>query len=99
MSQEEIQRIIDALDDNSFIIRADIHGAKLFARLRGASTFQIGKMLGGAARSLDEQMAALLGLIKDKAGEPGLADFNEGFQAGRTDAPMEMQQTIREVPR
>lgn len=92
-------KICEALDDNSFVIFADCTGAKICARLRGATAAEMGFMIGAALASVDRQMAAILGHVRLKAGDGGVEQFNDGLHAGRTMQPFEEGMMIREVPK
>lgn len=50
------QQVIDGLDENSFVIFADATGARLFAKIRGATANEVGFMLGAAQASLQRQI-------------------------------------------
>lgn len=91
------QKLLDLIAPNSFVIVADADGAEMYAKLRGVTAEEMGKMLGLAYATLDRKLDALREHVASKNGEPGLRKFNEGFGSGRH-GPMD-EESMRLIER
>lgn len=93
------ESIVANLENNSFVIFADASGARICAKLRGATAMDMGLMLGAAKASLERQISTLRDHIERQAGEEGAAVFDAAIFVGQTKVPYEEGLMLREVPK
>lgn len=93
------QAVLDELDENALAIFANADGARLFAKIRGASATEVGFMLGAAQASLTRQIMEFRKHIMNTRGGDGVSDYDRGLNAGREKTAYHEGLGIREFPK
>ncbi len=91
------QAIIDKMADNTVAILANVHGARIYAKLRGCTARETGYMLGSIRASIDRQMQAVLEQFHDIKGEAAHDEVLEGIAEGLAVKPDHESMRIKEL--
>lgn len=90
--------VLNELENNSFAIFADASGARLVAKLRGATATEMGLMLGAAQASLSRQIESIREHVLRMGGQTSADWFDGGLIVGASRADYHEGLMLRERP-
>lgn len=91
------QRIIDEMDDNTVVIFANVNGAKIYAKLRGCSSGEMGVMMGSIKASVNRQIRLFHEQILKSKGAESYNQFIDGLKQGEKSIPTHEGIRLREL--